>query len=81
MAVKLLAIDTSESACSAALLVDGVILSRMEQAARSHSERILPMMQSLLSEAGCGLIELDALAFGRGPGSFTGLRIAASTWP
>ena len=77
MAVKLLAIDTAESACSAALLVDGAVLSRMEQAARGHSERILPMMQSLLSEAGCSLNELDALAFGRGPGSFTGLRIAA----
>lgn len=77
MAVKLLAIDTAESACSAALLVDGEVLSLMEQAARGHSERILPMMQSLLSEAGCSLNELDALAFGRGPGSFTGLRIAA----
>ena len=77
MAVKLLAIDTAESACSAALLVDGAVLSRMEQAVRGHSERILPMMQSLLSEAGYSLNDLDALAFGRGPGSFTGLRIAA----
>ena len=77
MAVKLLAIDTAESACSAALLLDGKVLSHMEQAVRGHSERILPMMQSLLSEAGCSLNDLDTLAFGRGPGSFTGLRIAA----
>ncbi len=77
MNIKLLAIDTTESACSAALLVDGEIHSRFELAARTHSERILPMMQSLLSEAGYGLNSLDALAFGRGPGSFTGLRIAA----
>ena len=77
MGIKLLAIDTAESACSAALLVDGKVRSRMEQAIRGHSERILPMMQSLLSEAGCSLNDLDTLAFGRGPGSFTGLRIAA----
>ena len=77
MGIKLLAIDTAESACSAALMVDGEVRSRMEQAARGHSERILPMMQSLLSEAGCSLNDLDTLAFGRGPGSFTGLRIAA----
>ena len=75
--LKLLAIDTTESACSAALLVDGEIYSCLESADRGHSERILPMMQSLLAEAGFGLHELDSLAFGRGPGSFTGLRIAA----
>lgn len=77
MNAKLLAIDTTESACSAALLVDGEIYSCLELATRTHSERILPMMQSLLSEAGYRLNSLDALAFGRGPGSFTGLRIAA----
>jgi len=77
MGIKLLAIDTTESACSAALLADGEIRSRLELAARGHSERILPMMQSLLSEAGYVLQDLDTLAFGRGPGSFTGLRIAA----
>jgi tRNA threonylcarbamoyladenosine biosynthesis protein TsaB len=77
MDIKLLAIDTTESACSAALLAEGEIRSRSELAVRGHSERILPMMQSLLSEAGYSLSDLDTLAFGRGPGSFTGLRIAA----
>lgn len=77
MSIKLLAIDTTESACSAALLADGEIHSRLELADRGHSERILPMMQSLLSEAGYVMNDLDTLAFGRGPGSFTGLRIAA----
>lgn len=77
MSPKILAIDTSEAACSAALLADGEIYSRFELAPRGHSERLLPMMQALLSEAEYTLQDLDSLAFGRGPGSFTGLRIAA----
>ncbi len=73
----MLAIDTSEAACSAALLVEGEVHSCFEMAARRHSERILPMMQSLLLESGYNLRDMDGLAFGRGPGSFTGLRIAS----
>jgi len=75
--MKLLAIDTSTEACSAALVVSDEIISRYEIAPRRHAELILPMVDSLLSEAEMTFPQLDALAFGRGPGSFTGLRIAA----
>lgn len=78
MPLKLLAIDTTEEACSAALLIDGAVSERFELAPRQHSELILPMMQALLAEAGIRLGQLDALAFARGPGSFTGVRIATS---
>lgn len=78
MALRLLAIDTTEEACSAALLIDGSVTQRFERAPRRHSELILPMMEGLLAEAGLGLSDLDALGYARGPGSFTGVRIAAS---
>ncbi len=76
--MKLLAIDTTEDACSAALSIDGTTVERFELAPRRHSELILPMMDGLLADAGIPLGALDALAYARGPGSFTGLRIAAS---
>jgi tRNA threonylcarbamoyladenosine biosynthesis protein TsaB len=75
--MKLLAIDTATEACSAALLIDGDIRERSVLAPREHARLILPMIESLLDEADLPLASLDALAFGRGPGSFTGLRIAA----
>ena len=75
--MRLLALDTSTEACSAALMLDEEIRMRFELTERSHAELILPMIDSLLAEAGVALASLDGLAFGRGPGGFTGLRIAA----
>ncbi|ASX13498.1 tRNA (adenosine(37)-N6)-threonylcarbamoyltransferase complex dimerization subunit type 1 TsaB [Aeromonas dhakensis] len=73
--MKILAVDTATEACSAALLVGEKVFSRWEEAPRDHTRKILPMVQAVLDEAGVTLDELDAIAFGRGPGSFTGVRI------
>jgi tRNA threonylcarbamoyladenosine biosynthesis protein TsaB len=78
MATRLLAIETATSACSAALYIDGDIQERHALAPRQHAALILPMIESLLVEADLKPGQLDAVAFGRGPGSFTGVRIAAS---
>jgi tRNA threonylcarbamoyladenosine biosynthesis protein TsaB len=74
----LLAIDTSGDACSAALLSGKRIEQVLETAPRRHGELILGMMQQVLENAGTRLDELDAIAFARGPGSFTGVRIAVA---
>ncbi len=76
--MKLLAIDTTTEACSAALHIDGNILEKYEVAPRKHAELILPMIDALLAEAAIKLPSLDALAFARGPGAFTGVRISTS---
>ena len=74
--MKLLALDTATEACAVALWLDGQVLERNELGGK-HAERLLPMVNALLAEAGISLKQLDAIAFGRGPGSFTGLRIGA----
>ena len=73
--MRLLTLDTSTEACSAALWIDGETINRYEYAPRRHTELILPMLDALLAEAQMTPQMLDALAFGRGPGSFTGIRI------
>lgn len=74
--MKILAIDTATEACSATLHIDGVVTSKYEIAPRKHAEIILTMVDELLSAPDVSLAQLDALAFGRGPGAFTGVRIA-----
>jgi len=74
--LKLLAVETSTDACSAALFVDGQIQEKFEIAPREHTKLILPMIDSLMAEAQLKPQQLDAVALSRGPGSFTGVRIA-----
>jgi len=76
--LRILAIETATNACSAALYIDGEISERHALVAREHTRLILPMIDTLLLEADMPLGALDAVAYGRGPGSFTGVRIAAS---
>lgn len=75
--MKILAIDAATEACSAALLVDGRLTERFEVIGRGHAGRLLPMADELLRAAGLAARDLDGIAFGRGPGGFTGLRVAA----
>ena len=76
--MKILAFETSTDACSVALRLGEETRERFEKAPRRHAELVLPMAESLLAEAGLGPGDLDGVAFGRGPGSFTGVRIAAA---
>ncbi|MCL9783070.1 tRNA (adenosine(37)-N6)-threonylcarbamoyltransferase complex dimerization subunit type 1 TsaB [Vibrio sp. S4M6] len=75
MSVKILALDTATENCSVALLVGEQLFERSEIVPRDHTKKILPMVDAVLTDAGLKLSDLDALAFGRGPGSFTGVRI------
>lgn len=78
--MKILALDTSGNACSAVLLEgnqhDFSCIERFEIAPRQHTQLILPMIDSILDEAGYNIKQIDVLAFGRGPGAFTGVRVA-----
>ena len=75
--ITLLALDTSTEACSVALWHKGEKTHLDELAQRTHTKRILPMVDELLVNSGINLKQVDALAFGRGPGSFTGVRVGA----
>lgn len=76
--MKILAIDTATEACSVSLGLGSRQLDRYVELERGHAERVLPLVQELLTEGGVTLASLDAIAFGRGPGGFTGVRLAAS---
>ena len=73
--MNLLAIETATESCSVALSIDGQIRKRSKIAAREHAELLLPWVRELLAEGEVSLSDLDAIAFSRGPGSFTSLRI------
>jgi len=74
--MKILSLDTATEACSAALFIDGEVIESYQVAPRRHATLIMPMIKMVMAEAGLAAAQLDALAFGRGPGSFTGVRIA-----
>ena len=75
--LTLLALDTSTEACSVALLYRGEKTYINELAQRTHTKRILPMIDEILANSDLRLNQVDVLAFGRGPGSFTGVRVGA----
>lgn len=74
--MKLLAFETATEACSVAVYVDGEIIERHEVAPRLHAEYALPWAEALLAQAGITRAQLDVIAISRGPGAFTGVRLA-----
>ena len=74
--MRILALDTSTEYCSVALWQDGAVIERCELAGQKHSELLIGMLDELLKDAGFGIKDMDGIAFGKGPGSFTGVRIA-----
>jgi tRNA threonylcarbamoyladenosine biosynthesis protein TsaB len=74
--MRILALDTATELCSAALWIDGACTSEEIKLDRGHGERVLVMIDGLLSRARLALRDLDAIAVGRGPGGFTGVRLA-----
>jgi tRNA threonylcarbamoyladenosine biosynthesis protein TsaB len=75
---RLLAFDTATENCSVALWIDGAVEVVEQEIGRGHAEMILPLIESLLATAQLRLADLDALAVGRGPGGFTGVRLGIS---
>ncbi len=76
--MNLLALDTSSDACSVALMVDGNMIHDHQLAVRKHTELILPMVDGIMSDAELQISDLDGIVYGRGPGSFTGVRVSVS---
>ncbi|QQX78461.1 tRNA (adenosine(37)-N6)-threonylcarbamoyltransferase complex dimerization subunit type 1 TsaB [Shewanella sp. KX20019] len=76
--LSILALDTCTESCSAALTHNNNVFSEQADAPREHSQRLLPMVKSVLSQAELKLTDVDLIAYGRGPGSFTGIRICTS---
>lgn len=76
--MKRLALDTSSLACTVALRIGDTLFERHEEQAREHTRLLMPMIRAVLEEAGVTLTDLDAIVLGNGPGSFIGMRIAAS---
>ena len=76
--MKILALDTATEACSVSLGIGDRHIDRYVELERGHAEQLLPMIDAVLAEGGLSLSDLDAIAFGRGPGGFTGVRLAAS---
>lgn len=76
--MNILALDTATECCSVALLADGGLIDRQQLSGRHHGEHVLPMIEAVLAEAGLVRAQLDGIAVGRGPGGFTGVRLAVS---
>jgi tRNA threonylcarbamoyladenosine biosynthesis protein TsaB len=76
--MRILSIETSTEYCSVGLWQDGTVIERCESVGQKHSEVLMEMLDALLQDSGCRIRDLDGIAFGKGPGSFTGVRIACS---
>jgi len=74
--MKILAVETSTEYCSVALWHDGTVSERSELVGQKHSEVLMPMLDAVLQDTGYRIQDMDGIAFGKGPGSFTGVRIA-----
>ena len=74
--MRILAVETSTEYCSVALWQDGTVRERCELVGQKHSEVLMTMLDALLKDAGITVKQVDGIAFGKGPGSFTGVRIA-----